>query len=46
MKDAPNAIAQTEDFEFAALQAARNYRQALLRDFAQFLRFSHIFRGN
>jgi SAM-dependent methyltransferase len=29
----PNAIAQTHDFEFAALNEARNYRAALLRDF-------------
>jgi SAM-dependent methyltransferase len=29
----PNAMAQTGDFEFAALSEARNYRVALLRDF-------------
>jgi SAM-dependent methyltransferase len=38
MSAAPNAQAQTADFEFAALQEARNYRQALLRDFSQFLK--------
>jgi SAM-dependent methyltransferase len=37
MSAAPNAQAQTADFEFAALQEARNYRQALLRDFSKFL---------
>lgn len=34
----PNAMAQTEDFEFAALREARNYRAALLRDFSPYLR--------
>jgi SAM-dependent methyltransferase len=29
----PNAAAQTEDFEFAALNEARNYRARLLREF-------------
>jgi len=33
----PNAIANTEDFEFAALREARNYRAALLRDFSPYL---------
>ena len=33
----PNAIAQTEDFEFAALREARNYRAALLHDFTPYL---------
>ena len=37
MKDAPNASARTEDFEFAALQEARNYRQSVLDSFAEFL---------
>lgn len=37
MTDVPNALAQTADFEFAALQEARNYQQALLRDFSRFL---------
>ena len=32
-----NATANTEDFEFAALQEARNYRAALLDDFAPYL---------
>ena len=30
----PNAQANTEEFEFAALQEANNYRQALLADFS------------
>jgi SAM-dependent methyltransferase len=34
----PNAAAQTEDFEFAALNEAKNYRHALLREFAEPLR--------
>jgi SAM-dependent methyltransferase len=34
----PNAIACTEDFEFHALDEARNYRKALLREFAPYLR--------
>lgn len=34
----PNEIATTEDFEFAALAEAKNYRAALLRDFRQYLR--------
>ncbi len=34
---APNAAAQTEDFEFAALREARNYRAALLSDFGPYL---------
>ena len=38
MSDLPNAAAQTEDFEFAALNEAKNYRQALLREFAGHLR--------
>ena len=38
MNAIPNAAAQTEDFEFAALNEARNYRQALLREFAGPLR--------
>lgn len=37
MSAVPNACAQTEDFEFAALQEARNYRRALLREFLEFL---------
>lgn len=38
MTTPPNATASTEDFEFAALAEARNYRAALLRDFKQYLR--------
>lgn len=34
----PNALAQTEDFEFSALQAANNYRRALLTAFAPYLK--------
>jgi hypothetical protein len=34
----PNALAQTADFEFAALNEAKNYRRALLRDFESYLR--------
>jgi SAM-dependent methyltransferase len=33
----PNAAAQTEDFEFAALSEAKNYRAALLREFSEHL---------
>ena len=33
----PNAISQTDDFEFDALNEARNYRAALLAEFAPFL---------
>jgi SAM-dependent methyltransferase len=35
---APNSLASNEDFEFAALQQAKNYRAALLRSFAPYLR--------
>lgn len=38
MSELPNAAAQTEDFEFAALNEARNYREALLREFSSQLR--------
>ena len=34
----PNATAATEDFEFAALQEARNYREALIDEFGPSLR--------
>jgi SAM-dependent methyltransferase len=34
----PNEIALTEDFEFAALNEAKNYRAALLREFSAHLR--------
>jgi SAM-dependent methyltransferase len=33
----PNAIAATEDFEFAALSEAVNYRRAIVSEFAPFL---------
>ena len=38
MSVTPNAAAQTEDFEFAALNEAKNYRHALLREFSEHLR--------
>ncbi len=38
MTSQPNAFAQTADFEFAALNEAKNYRNALLRDFRSHLR--------
>ena len=38
MSGLPNAAAQSFDFEFTALNEARNYRQALLRDFGEPLR--------
>lgn len=38
MTGEPNALTQTADFEFAALNEARNYRAALLRDFKTQLR--------
>ncbi|MEI7533780.1 MAG: methyltransferase domain-containing protein [Verrucomicrobiae bacterium] len=38
MSAPPNATAQTEDFEFAALDEAKNYREALLREFSSHLR--------
>lgn len=34
----PNAMASNADFEFAALQEARNYRETLIREFAPYLR--------
>jgi SAM-dependent methyltransferase len=34
----PNESASTEDFEFAALSQAKNYRNALIREFAPHLR--------
>jgi len=34
----PNAIASTEDFEFAALSEAVNYRKAIIREFEQHLK--------
>jgi SAM-dependent methyltransferase len=38
MSGLPNESAQTEDFEFAALSEAKNYRTALLREFSEHLR--------
>jgi SAM-dependent methyltransferase len=37
MSERPNEIAQTDDFEFAALREAKNYRQALLQEFSAYL---------
>ncbi len=37
MQEQPNIAAQTADFEFAALQEARNYRAALFQEFDEFL---------
>jgi trans-aconitate methyltransferase len=38
MIQSPNATATTEDFEFAALAEAKNYRQALFAEFRSALR--------
>src|SRR5258707_2560067 len=38
MTERPNVIAQTEDFEFAALSEAKNYRDALFAEFRSFLK--------
>lgn len=38
MKDAPNALIMTEDFEMRALDLAENYRAALLKEFSPWLR--------
>ena len=38
MSELPNASATAEDFEFAALNEAVNYRDALLREFSRHLR--------
>jgi SAM-dependent methyltransferase len=38
MSRLPNETALTEDFEFAALNEAKNYRKALLREFSEHLR--------
>ncbi len=38
MSEPPNVMAETEDFEFAALAEARNYRAALFTEFGPFLR--------
>lgn len=40
MKEAPNALIDTEDFEMEALSQADNYRAALLREFSPYLRGS------
>ena len=37
MSERPNESADTEDFEFAALSEAKNYRAALLREFSMHL---------
>lgn len=37
MSDAPNELAESEDFEFAALERAVNYRAAVLREFSPWL---------
>lgn len=37
MSQDPNAMADTEDFEFAALSEAVNYRNGIVREFAPFL---------
>jgi SAM-dependent methyltransferase len=36
--ESPNALAISEDFEFAALSVAYNYRKALLAEFSEYLR--------
>lgn len=36
--ETPNAAANSDDFEFAALSLADNYRKALLREFSNYLR--------
>ena len=38
MTDTPNIMAETSDFEFQALQEAKNYRAALIKEFCEFLR--------
>src|SRR3954463_13765433 len=38
MSEPPNASAQTEDFEFAALAEAKNYRRALFTEFREALK--------
>ena len=45
MSERPNATAQTEDFEFAALAEARNYRKALFTEFREALRGDVIEAG-
>ena len=38
MKESPNALIDTEDFEMNALSQADNYRASLLKEFSSFLR--------
>jgi SAM-dependent methyltransferase len=38
MDERPNATAQTNDFEFAALREAQNYRRALFTEFGPYLK--------
>ena len=38
MNDTPNIMAETSDFEFQALQEAKNYRATLIKEFHDFLR--------
>jgi len=38
MSEVPNEIASSPDFEFATLELAKNYRRAVLREFAPYLR--------
>jgi SAM-dependent methyltransferase len=38
MSEVPNETASSSDFEFAALELARNYRGAVLREFTPYLR--------
>lgn len=45
MSERPNAAAQTEDFEFAALAEAKNYRRALIQEFRPALRGEVIEAG-
>jgi SAM-dependent methyltransferase len=40
MSDVPNEASSTEDFEFAALQKAENYRAALVSEFSPYLKGS------
>jgi SAM-dependent methyltransferase len=40
MTSQPNALAHMSDFQFAALDEAKNYRRTLLRDFEPYLRGS------
>src|SRR5665213_3414367 len=42
MKERPNEAAATNNFEFDALREARNYREALIREFSPFLKGNAI----